>query len=164
MLASNLSHVFGDVEVENMTQFRNLVSLTTPGQKVEMEIVRDGKKKRLSVEIGEYPGDGEGEARTDEEEIASPLLLGLGLETLSDHHRRQIDIPAGMRGVIITAVNQNSPAADSGLAEGDIILEVNRERIDNLDEFNRVIERSDKNRYLLFVYRGGRTFYRILKD
>ncbi len=156
--------VYNGTTVENMTQFRNLVSTTEPGTEADMEIFREGKKKRLSVEVGEFPGDtAEGEAGF-EDETASPLLVGLGLETLSDYHRRQLNIPSRVRGVIITEVDPNTPAGESGITEGDVILEMNREPVEDIQDLNEIVSRSGRDRYLLFIYRGGRTFYRILKD
>ncbi|HUV35771.1 MAG TPA: DegQ family serine endoprotease [Patescibacteria group bacterium] len=162
--AGDVVLTYNGTTVNDMNQFRNLVSVTAPGTEVKMEIFRDGKKRQLSTEISEFPGDGGEEEAVRAEEAASPLLLGLGLETLSDYHRSQLDIPSRVHGVIITEVDPSTPAGESGLARGDVILEMNREPIENLDDLNDVISRSGKDRYLLFIYRGGRTFYRILKD
>jgi serine protease Do len=163
MRAGDVVLVYDGRSVDNMTQFRNMVSTTEPGAEIDMEIVRGGKKKRITVEIGEYP-DEEGAVRFEEEDVASPLLLGLGLETLADRHRRQLEIPNRVSGVIITEVDPRYQVAESGLAEGDVILEVNREPVEDLEDFNRIVENADRDRYLLFIYRRGRTFYQILKD
>jgi serine protease Do len=162
--AGDVVLTYRDRDVDDMTQFRNMVSTTEPGSTVDIEVFREGKKKRLSLEVGEYPDEEGGGSEKSLEEVASPLLLGVGLETLSDYYRRQLNIPSRVAGVIVTEIDQNSPAAESGIAEGDVIMEVNRERVRDLEDFKEIVSRSEKDRYLLFIYRRGRTFYRILKD
>ncbi len=151
-------------DVDDMAQFRNMVSTTEPGSTVDIEVFREGKKKHLSIAVGEYPDEEDEGTPEALQEVDSPLLLGVGLETLSDYYRRRLSIPSQVEGVIVTEIDQNSPAAESGIAEGDVIMEVNRERVRDIDDFKEIVSRSDKDRYLLFIYRGGRTFYRILKD
>lgn len=151
-------------QVDDMTQFRNMVSTTEPGSKIDIGVFRERKEKRLSIDVGEYP-DEEGESTEKKsEEVASPLLLGVGLETLSNYYRRQLNIPSRIEGVIVTEIDENSPAAESGIAEGDVIIEVNRKPVRDLEDFKKIVSQSEKDRYLMFIYRRGRTFYRILKD
>jgi len=109
--------------VKNMTEFRQMVSSTKPGTKVDIVVLRDGKEKKLKVKIGEMPA----------------------------------------RGVVITAVSPDSRAADAGLREGDVIIEVNRVRVKDMDDFRSVVKRVKGNKVLLLVYRNGSHFYILLR-
>lgn len=149
-------------EIEGVNEFRQVVAMTAPGKEVEIEIQRDGKRKKLNIAVGEFPDDGESTEVT-KQEVGSPLFLDVGLESLDDYHRRELDIPKDIKGVIVTSVDRNSSAAESGLAEGDVILEVNRKRIKNLKDFNELTEKSEAERVLLLVYRNGNTIYLLIK-
>ena len=67
-------------------------------------------------------------------------------------------------GVVIVEVLEGSPAAEATLRPGDVIKEVARQPVRNLREYGAVLERQQENRpVLLFISRGGRTFYSSLK-
>jgi serine protease Do len=71
--------------------------------------------------------------------------LGLGIEE---------------RGVVVVRIEPGSAADEAGLKKGDVILEIDRKRINGVDDFNKVIETiTPGNTSLLFVNRGGRKFY-----
>ena len=113
--------------------------------------------------IGEHP-DSAGKGEAAEIEDYSPLMLGVGVENLTDRYRDRLDIPDRVRGVIVTEVDGNTPAGEAGLRRGDVIMEVNRERVVDIEAFNDVMKDvDDEERLLLLVYRGGGTFYLVVR-
>ncbi|HSG27496.1 MAG TPA: PDZ domain-containing protein, partial [Candidatus Krumholzibacterium sp.] len=74
------------------------------------------------------------------------------------------NIPSRVKGVIITQIDRRTPAEKAGLARGDVIVEVNRKKIDDLDDFRDVVGSSASDRVLLLIYRGGNYFYAMLKE
>ncbi len=146
---------FDGKQVRDGMAFRNMVAATDPGEKIDLEIIRDGKKKHVTVEIGEQES-GETSVGREEPESASPLFAGVSLEVVEDFHRRRFELPRDMEGLIVTEVEPASKAAEGGLAAGDVIIEINRKNVKNIDDFHRVLERSRKDKVLLLVYRPGR--------
>jgi len=85
------------------------------------------------------------------EDLTPQLAEGLGLDT-------------GERGVVVSNVEPGSPAAEAGLRQGDLIKEVNRGPIQNLDDYTRMTEKAKKGEsVVLLIERGVSTFYVVLK-
>lgn len=154
--------VFDEQEVNNASKLQQLVATTKPGKKIKIDVLRDGKIETLKVQVGESP-DSAGMDEEEAEEGGPPLLAGVEIDDVSDRYRRQLDLPSRLRGVIITGINPGSPIAESGLREGDVIIEVNRQRVKDVDDFNRKMERAGGNKVLLLVYRGGNHFYVLVR-
>ena len=73
----------------------------------------------------------------NKEEGQAQEMEGVQVENLSPEVAQQLNMPAGTRGVVITQVDPNSTAAESGLTRGDIIQEVNRKPVNNVQQFPR---------------------------
>jgi len=146
---------FDGKPVRDRAAFMNIVAAADPGKKVDVEIIRDGKKKHLTVEIGEREAGEVASGRMERDEI-SPLFTGVSLEVLEDYHRRRFEIPRDIQGLIVTEVDPSSKAAAGGLDAGDVIIEINRQKVTDIGDFNGILERSRKDKVLLLVYRPGR--------
>ncbi len=145
---------FNGRRVEEVGSFRNRVSLVTPGSKVEMVVVRNGDEKTLGVTIGKLP-DAEGaESAKDEGSIEE---LGFSVQTLTEELSDRFDL-GDVQGVVVTSIENGSPAQRAGLRPGVVIQEVNRTAIHDVGDFRRAIKKSDDKGLLLLVtdQRGSR--------
>ena len=150
---------FDGKDIEESKDLPYIVSSTPVGEKVAVEIIRQGNKETLEVKIGELEG-GETPATTLSE--VGPDL-GLRAEDLTPELARYYGLP-DISGVIITQVENNSPADEAGLRQGDIILEIDQEPINDLAQFNRKIEAYKAGDTILFlVKRQGMSLYLTLK-
>jgi serine protease Do len=152
----------GDVIVEyrgepvtDVGNFRNRVSLTTPGSTETVTVVRGGERKTLQVTIGRLTEDkliAQGPAQSAEE-------IGLTVQTLTPQLAEQFDAKPG-EGVVVTEVRPGSIAAMAGIETGSLILQVNREPVGSAADFQRAMKQvaSDK-RVLLLVRKGGMQRY-----
>ena len=151
--------------VKNMTELRRLVGSMRPGDKAELECIRDGKSLPFSARVTARPDEAvAGETEPDEKtkpELA--LLNGVGLEDLSSYYRSELDLPADVSGVIVTEVDPNSPAADEGLARGDVIVQVNLKPVRNIRGFNAQVKNIKGDKVMLTVYRRGALVNIVLK-
>jgi serine protease Do len=154
---------FGGDKVKDMVAFRRMVADIEPGSSIEIEVLREGKKKKLTVEIGERRDLAQREQR-QEEEGASPLFVGVSIEVLDDYHRRELELPRDLNGLVVTDVDPTSSAAEAGLAPGDVIVEINRRKVQSIQDFNEIMERSRTDKVLLLVYRGGSQSYILIKS
>jgi serine protease Do len=154
---------FNGRKVTDSRHLRLMVSQTAPGTKAEVKLLRDGQEKSLTVKLGELPAGGL--ARTDgrpgglRRSPQADALDGVTVDDLDPRSRRQFNIPGQVRGALVVNVEPDSPAAAAGLRPGDVILEINRQRVTNADEAVRLSEQVKGNRVLLRVYsQGGSRF------
>lgn len=128
---------FNGRPVKSVTQLTSLVSASDPGTTVRLTILRDGKRKTVEVKLGERPKEEELAEAPGEEHVPE---LGLHVENLTRELRQRYRIDASVKGVVVVDLERGSVAAEAGLRPGDVILEVNRHRVTNVDEFHRVMD------------------------
>ena len=127
---------FDGKEVDAMRTLPRMVAETPINKKVDVVIIRDGKEMTVQVVLGELTEEAEqaslppGTAPTPppakEGKIAD---LGLTLSELSDSLRQKFSLTADAKGVVVTKVEDNSAAAEKGLHEGDVIVEVDQQAV-----------------------------------
>jgi serine protease Do len=115
------------------------VSAMPPGQKVELEVIREGKRLTPTVILGERPSsEGEQEGSTTKEDTPTSKL-GLQIDDLNQRTRRQFEIPKEVEGVLVTDVTDLSPADDANLRTGDVIMRVNDREVTSTQDFTDAI-------------------------
>jgi len=153
--------------VENPGSLRNHVAETAIGRKVKIGIIRDKKEKELEVVIAEQPKDMAqmgGEEKSAPSDHVSTALAGLEVSELTPSLARQLGISKSEKGVVITQIDSGSTAMAAGLRVGDLIVEMNRQPITSLKEYNRVASKVRKDdSILLLINRQGRNSYFALK-
>ncbi len=159
---------FGGKAVESPASLKNMVAETGPGLNVPVEVLRGRREIRLRVELGQYPADlaQNEELMTPRAEIHRSAFSGLGVMDLTRDIIRQLGLPAGERGVVISGVDADSPSGEGGLRRGDVIEEVERRPIRTLADFNAMVRRTAGTRkpVLLLVNRAGKRSYVLLKQ
>jgi serine protease Do len=162
----------GDVIVEfngkKVTDSRRLrleVARTAPGKTVPVKVLRNGSVKALQVTVREIPGS-EKVASNDSQDSSADtgVLNGVAVSDLDPRIRRQFNLPANLKGAIISEVQPNTPSAQAGLRPGDVILEINRKPVNNADEAIRLTQKSDRKQTLLRLWREGTSRYLIVDE
>jgi serine protease Do len=149
---------FDGQPIEEMDDLPYIVATTPVGKKVDVEIIRDGRKKTLEVKVGEMVEEGAPVAVSE----AEPEL-GMVVKKITPELARSLNLPQD-EGLVITEVEQNSPAAEAGLRPGDMILEMDQSSVKELDDFNKKMEDYKPGDTVLFlIQRGGNTLYLTLK-
>ncbi len=143
-----------NVPVKDTRDLIGYVSSKTPGSKVQLTVVRDGKETTLTATLAERKdeaseeGDSEKNASDD-----SPGKIGITVQELTPQLRQMQRVKAGIDGLIVVRVKEVSPAADAQIQEGDVITQVNGEKVTTAEEFGRIVARAKKGDYLkLYVY------------
>ena len=103
------------------------VSTRAIGSRVSVGLVRAGKPQKVAVELGELPS-------VDARAGAPAQKLGLALQTLTPELAQSMGIERGVRGAVVAEVAPGGAAAAAGVREGDVILEVDRQRITTAEE------------------------------
>lgn len=136
---------FDKKEVMTMRGLPRLVAQTPIGKKVEVAILREGKELKLEVEIGrlseaaENAEDNTGEAGEEVGPGTGAGITGLTVSEVSDELRKKYGITSKSEGLVITAVDPESPAAKKNLNEGDLIVEVAQEKVTTAEEMQAAI-------------------------
>ena len=145
--------------VASAAALRNAVGGLSPGSKVKMKLLRDGKSKLLTVKLGELPGDDQ----TASTETRVPNPSGLTVAPLDAAARARHDVPEDIRqGVLVTEVQPLGTAARAGMRPGDVVLEVNRTPVGSVESFSAAA--AEGGNTLLLVWRDGGTRWVVLDD
>ncbi len=145
--------------VESALDLQNRISMLKPGTKIELTIWREGKRKKINLELGKRSSvdqlTGNLQTETAEE-------LGFAVETLTDELKERYGYEA-QTGVVVKSIEPTSQAARSGISAGTLIKEVNRQPVRNTQEFYQAIEAAKKQgRILLLVNIEGTNYFVIL--
>lgn len=145
-------------QVSSVGKFRNRISLTAPGTEVELLILRDGEKEEISVTIGALETDDQGRP------VSSGKLpeLGMSLQKLTPELAEQFDYE-DVSGVLVTAVEPGSIAAEAGIRRGSLIQEVNRQEVTDPAEIKKLLSNSGRDTVLLLVRQGDASRYLALE-
>jgi serine protease Do len=159
---------FNGRKVTDNNHLRLMVAQTAPGTRANLKLIRDGKEQTLTVKVGELPAEGlaragdgrSGGLRRSQE---PDLLDGVTVDDLDARTRRQYNLPPQLQGALIVEVDPNCPAAAAGLRPGDVILEINRQRVTSADEAVRLSEGLRGNSVLLRVWSQGGSRYVVVQ-
>jgi serine protease Do len=159
---------FAGQDVVDLRRFPRLVANARVGSTVDVTIWRQGKEQTLKLRIGEQDepekqnvsaqGGSRKPGGPDQPVISTIEQLGLTLQKVSDQLREKYGLSDNAKGVVITKVMPNSPAADKQLQAGDVILEVDQKPVATPQEVGDIVAKlqSQKKRsVLLFVERQG---------
>ncbi|HEV2687452.1 MAG TPA: PDZ domain-containing protein, partial [Bryobacteraceae bacterium] len=92
-------------------------------------------------------------------------LRGVSVQSLTSDLRRQLQVPEGTVGVIITDIDADSPAAAAGLESGDVIMQVNHKAVSTVSEFNAAVKGgASRESTLLLVKRGPGTLFVVVPN
>jgi len=137
-------------------RLRNLVANAGAGAEVAIDVMRDGEERRFEVKLGELKGEEQTRARVAKR---ADTLRGLEVAPLNASTRRRFEIPSQVdEGVVIVRVAPDTPASQAGLRPGDVVIEVGRRRVRNVEEFAARLREAD-GRTLLLVSREGNALY-----
>jgi serine protease Do len=142
---------FDGKPVREMDELPKLVASAPVGKKAQLKVIRKGEEQRLSVQLGEL--EAEPTLASAEEPESRAGAYGLQVQPLTPQIAEQLQLDAA-EGVLVSGVEPESPAEEAGLRRGDVILEVNRQRVADVAEFRDALAKSDKGA-LLLVSRAG---------
>jgi serine protease Do len=146
---------FNGRTINRMSDLPFTVAETPVGKTAEIKVVRDKKEQTLNIKIAEMPA----EKKVSSLMNAPEGNLGITVDNITPGLRDEFKIKE-RSGVVITDIAQDSPAADAGLQAGDVIKEVNRVPVKNIEEYSSAMKKSGENRPVLFlIRRDSQTFY-----
>jgi serine protease Do len=148
-------------KIADYHDLRLRISQTAPGTSVKLDVYRNGQKQEMTATLSEFPEKAQTAENTPGQGEA-PALEGVQVENLTSDIAQQLNLPPGTHGVVITRVDPDSTAADTGLQRGDVIQEVNRKAVNNVEQFRAAVRGASNQPLLLLVNRGGNTQYVVI--
>jgi serine protease Do len=136
--------------VKDSRELARRIAAMAPGTVTKFGVLRAGQEKTVTVTLGKLPRTS-AEARGEEQKPLEAPVLGLTLAPASAL------VGAGSPGVVITEIDPNGHAAESGLQTGDIILDVSRRGVNTPAEVRKFVDEAraqSKKSVLLRVMRG----------
>ncbi len=153
---------FDGKEVTNNRSLPRIVADTPVGEKADVTVLRKGESKRFSVKLGELPEDAitspDEEASGVPQQLKGDKVLGMVVKPLTRSLKQQFNIHDSRQGLLVVGVDQESDAAEKGLAQGDVIMEANQQKVDSAEQLKAVLETAKKAKrefVLLRIARGA---------
>jgi serine protease Do len=151
-------------KIEDSNVFRNKVAGTPPGTEITLSIIRDGQQQDVKAKLDEF--DANAVSRTenggDDQNDAAPEKesgkLGLSLQPVTPQIAHQLNLTSS-EGLVITDIDPTGPAAEAGLARGDVILEINKQAVTSVDNVKATLDKAKNGPVLMLIARQGRTIY-----
>ncbi|MCF8076081.1 MAG: DegQ family serine endoprotease [Desulfotignum sp.] len=139
------------------------LSLTIANLKVEetvdVKIIREGKEKTVKVKLGKRP-DQDPEMMASLNEFDS---FGFKFKELDAPTAQRLGYPEEVKGLIVTELKPDSPADSSGVRTGDLLMELNRQRITDLTSYHEVLSRIEKGRAAQLLFRRGNSHVYVVR-
>ncbi|WBF45958.1 serine endoprotease DegQ [Serratia rubidaea] len=134
--------------IGSFAELRAKVGTTAPGKTIKIGLLRDGKQQEVAVTLDNS------ETASTSADTLSPALQGASLSNGA--------LPGGEKGVKIDNVGKGTPAAQMGLQKGDVIIGINRQRVESITALRKVLAAKPPVMALNIV-RGGETIYLLMR-
>lgn len=142
---------FDGKEVTSMRGLPKIVSQAPIGKAVDVELLRKGKQESTQVTVGRLEEDDDNASDlksggdTEDEDPKGSAIIGLRLSPLTDELRKKYGFDAKITGVVIEAIDPQSPAATKGLKVGDVIIEAAQDTVSDPQDVAKSIEKVKKS-------------------
>jgi len=144
-----------DKPVKNVNELIKEIQKKKVGQKVKLNLIRDGKPLTVEVITSAMPDKPEISKEVEVEE-----KLGAKVQELTPQLAARYRITGVKRGIVIISIEEGSIADEIGLQEGDVILEINRKKVETLKDFEKAIKDANFEKGVVFyLHRRGSSFY-----
>jgi serine protease Do len=146
---------FDRKKVDSPQELQKVVAATTPGRAVPLKVWRDKGEKTLEIKIGETPDETVALKPTNK----GKSVLGLDVRPITPELARQLNLRTP-EGVIVFSVDEDSAASEAGLQRGDVIREVNRQKVRSVPDFEKATQDvKDGDRVTVLLQRGPQSLY-----
>ena len=154
---------------------RNRIAAMQPGAEATLTVNRNGETKQLKVKLDELTDQAavnqreksddnpKGDAPDQPESDAQNGKLGLGLQPLTPELAKRFQLK-GDKGLLVMDVDPDGPAAEAGIQQGDVVLEVNRQSVNSFNEVQNALQAAGDHAVLLLISRRGQTIFMTVEQ
>ena len=153
--------------IEDRDDLLRTVAGKRPGTEIKVEVYREGEYKTFSVKLGDRQSNLEGtndKSGISKDKDKGSIQLGMTVRPLTSEELSQLDGDI-KGGLLIIDVDDDKPAAEAGLAPGDVILKANMKPVRTLSDLSKIVngEGAKRGAVVLQVYRSGAVFFRSIE-
>jgi serine protease Do len=156
---------FDGQDVKEMRDLPRIVAEDDVGKTVDVVVVRKGKEQTVKVKLGRLQDQDEQAGKTPSKSQQHPsakpsegLVLGMTLGELNQENRGKFKIAPDVKGVIVTQVVPDSPAAEKGIAVGEVITEISQQAVSTpKDVRDRIAALRQQNRRAALLMLASKT-------
>lgn len=142
-------------EVDQSSTLPRLIGQVSPGNEVELTLLRDGERREETVTLGEWP-DARGETAASASEEA-PSRLGIAVQPLDEDERETLGIAHGVR---VVEVDPSGVAAAAGLRAGDVLVSIDHRPVEAPDQLADLVAELPEDRAVpVRLFRDGRSMF-----
>jgi serine protease Do len=150
---------FNGEAVADSNALRNRVASSRPGSTATVALMRNGREETKQVTLGELEGNRR--AANDREDVGSGGRYGMTVSPLTPDVARELGVRA-RSGLVVEDVAPASAASEAGIREGDVIVEVNRQPVATLSQFQAAVKANANRPALLLINRQGNEIFLAL--
>lgn len=150
--------------VDDANSLTVAVSGTEPGTKLNLQVLRDGSTKDITVTTEQRPNGKSGEEMLSQNSDDSGVLNGVAVDDLDAEARQQLNIPPRVKGAVITSVDPNSASAQAGLHAGDVILEINHKPVHSAQDAVNLTSKTESKKTLVKLWSHDNTIYVVVDE
>jgi serine protease Do len=148
--------------IAGQNDLRLRVARMQPGTTVHFTVNRNGELRDVNVQLGEAPAGKNGSSVGGGSTENGPMS-GVQVDELTPDIRQQLGLNSDVKGVVVSEVPDGSLASEAGLQRGDVIEQVNREPVNSVSGYQRLIEKLGKQTLVLLVNRRGNTSFMVVQ-
>jgi serine protease Do len=149
--------------ITDSNDLRNRISSMTPGSRVDLGIQRDNQSETLTATLSEVsPESTSGTPTSSSTPKSTDQALGMSLQAMTPDLARELRVPAGTTGLVVTDVDQSGAAARAGIQSGDVIRSVDGRAVTSTTELRDAMARNTSKPALILIQRQNQTFFRAL--
>ncbi len=153
-------------EVTSVRSLQNLIARVGLGEKAKIEVIREGKTKKFNVTVGAPPKSSQSSlprpnVKQKSNGTQAPYNLGFSMKDLTRSLATQYKIEYRPKKVVVSSIEPGSPAYNAGLQEGDVLLDINREKIRSVKAAAKALKKSsnllrvDRENYRVAIFLEG---------
>jgi serine protease Do len=161
LVSGDIIKTVDDKAVKSVNELIKEIQRKRVGQKVKLSLVRNGKEMTVEVTTTAMPDKPDSQKEREKE---AEEKMGARVQELTPPVASRYRISGVKYGVVVVGIEDGSLAEEVGLQEGDVILEVNRRKIESLKDFDKAIRDANVEKGILFhIHRRGSSFYLTFK-
>jgi serine protease Do len=151
---------FNGNAVKSSRELSQMAASTAPNSRVKIDIIRNGTPKTIELTVGTMAEEGQAAVSQTEK-----TEWGMTVQQLTPQLAQRLGFDANAKGVVVSAVQPGSPADAANLRAGDLIIEANRHKIEDLQDYQQAVKGvKPGNNLLLLVQRDSGSFFVVLQS
>ncbi|SDU35760.1 Do family serine endopeptidase [Desulfobacula phenolica] len=140
-----------DKKIESSRDLTLTIAASSVGETVKVKLIRDGKEKMIKVKLGKRPEQDPDKAKIMDEYDS----FGFSLKQMDSDMAKKLGYPEDIKGLVVTDIESGSQASKTSVRRGDLLMEVNRYKIDTIEDYTQYLKKIATGRTVHLLFRRG---------